>query len=162
LKRLSRIPDVVGNQYTLARDPSGVEASQGEPVVRERERRKAAGRMGQRAAPVEEARERMGEERAASRRAGHDVGPREELRRQHVEQVLREPPDRRRMEEQLVRIEVDAPVEAVAVVEVAVAHQHFELLQLPERLAAQIVLTSHGVGPFLQRRGSHDPATALR
>ena len=33
------------------------------------------------------------------------------------------------MAEQLVRVQVDAPVEAVAVVEVPVAHQHFELLR---------------------------------
>ena len=69
---------------------------------------------------------------------GDDLGLREQVRRQHVEQVLREPPDRRRMAEQLMRIQVDAPVEAVAVVEVPVAHQHFELLQLLERLVAQV------------------------
>jgi hypothetical protein len=35
------------------------------------------------------------------------------------------------MPEQLMRVEIDAPVESVAVVEVAIPHQHFELLELP-------------------------------
>ena len=41
------------------------------------------------------------------------------LRRQDVDQVLRESPDRRRISEQLVRVQVDAAVVTVAVVEVA-------------------------------------------
>ena len=60
-----------------------------------------------------------------------------------IEQILREPPDRRRVTEQLVRIQIDAAVEAVAVVEVAVPHQHFELFQLSQRLLAQFILTIH-------------------
>ena len=43
---------------------------------------------------------------------------------QHVEQILREAPDRRRMAEQLMRIEVHAAVIAVAEIEVPVEHQH--------------------------------------
>ena len=95
--------------------------------------------MGQRAAAVEQAGQRVREQRAARRRTGDDIGLREKVGREHVEQILREPPDRRRMTEQLVRIEVDPAVKSVAVIEVPVAHQHLEILQRPERLPAQSV-----------------------
>ena len=48
---------------------------------------------------------------------------------QDVDQILREPPDERRLPEDAVRIQIHAAVVAVAVVEVPVEHEHFELLQ---------------------------------
>ena len=83
---------------------------------------------------------RVREQRAAGRRPGDDLGLLEQLARQDVEQILREPPDRRRIAEQLVRVQVDAAVKAVAVIEVPVLHQHFDVLQLLQRLPAQLVL----------------------
>ena len=49
--------------------------------------------------------------------------------RQHVDQVLRHAPDRRRIAEQLVRVQIEAAVVAVAVVEVPL-HHHFEAPQV--------------------------------
>ena len=84
--------------------------------------------MRERPAAVQQAGQRVREQRASHDRAGDDLRLLEQIAGQNLEQILREAPDRRGMAEQLVRIQVDAPVEAVAVVEVPVAHQHFELL----------------------------------
>ena len=53
-----------------------------------------------------------------------------------VDEILGETPDRRGVAEQLVRVQIHAAVVSVAVVEVPVPHEDFELLQLPERLLA--------------------------
>ena len=95
--------------------------------------------MGQRAAAVEQARQRVCEQRAAHHRSGDDFRLLEQLAGQTVEQVLRQPPDRRRMPEQLMRIQIDAAVKPVAVVEVAVAHEHFELLRAASAPAGAFV-----------------------
>ena len=71
----------------------------------------------------------------------------EKVAREDVEQVLGEPPDRGRVEEQLVRIQVRAPVIAVAVVVVAAAHQDAELLEPGESVALAFVLASHCMHP---------------
>jgi len=81
----------------------------------------------------------VGEQGTAGGRAGHHVGLSQELRRQDVDQILREAPDDGRLTEQLMRVQVDTPVVAVAEVEVAVAHQHVVLLQLAQRLLAYLV-----------------------
>jgi hypothetical protein len=44
--------------------------------------------------------------------------------RDDVEQVLRKPPDRRRLTKQLVRIQIRLAVIAIAVIEMAIQHQH--------------------------------------
>ena len=64
----------------------------------------------------------------------------DEVRRHHVDQILRHPPDRRRKLEQLVRIQIQLAVEAVAVIEVAV-HHDLEALQVLEGAGADIVVT---------------------
>jgi len=56
-------------------------------------------------------------------RASHHFRRLNELGRQQIDQVLRKSPDGRRMAEQLVRIEVDTAVIAVAVIEVPIQHQ---------------------------------------
>ena len=66
---------------------------------------------------------------AAGCRARHDFGDAEQVTRQHVQQVLCEPPDRRRVQEQLMRIQVGAAVVAVAVVVVAGLHQDADFLE---------------------------------
>ena len=97
---------------------------------------------------VEQAGDGVREERAAGRRSRHDVGLFEQLRGQHVEQILRQAPDGRRMPEQLMGIQVDAAVEPIVIVEVPIAHEDFEGLQLLERQLTRILETSHRVGPL--------------
>ena len=83
--------------------------------------------------------------------------------RQDVDQILPEPPDQRRLPEDPVRIQIDAAVVAVAVVEVPVEHEHFELLKVRERLLAQIVSTRHshlGARPTLS--SSLEPQPSCR
>ncbi len=53
---------------------------------------------------------------------------------QHVDAVLGEPPDQRRLPEDPVRVQVHAAVISVAVVEVPVEHEHFVFLKLGQRL----------------------------
>jgi hypothetical protein len=79
--------------------------------------------MRQAAAAVEQARNRVREQRAAGDRPCHHFRRLHDLGRQQIDQVLRKSPDRRRVAEQLVRIEVDAAVIAVAVVEMPIQHQ---------------------------------------
>ena len=77
----------------------------------------------------------------------------DDRRRQDVEQILREAPDRRRVAEQLVRVQVDAAVIAVAEVEVPVEHQHFVLLQIlraPSR-GSRPAATSYALSRRLRR-----------
>ena len=74
-----------------------------------------------------------------------------EVARDHVEQILRQPPDRRRMPEQLVRVQVDAAVEAVAVVEMPVGHQDPERLHvLAGALARDEMAVGHVLGGRLR------------
>src|SRR6185436_1214114 len=105
-----------------------------------REERRGA-RQG--AAAVEKTRHGVGEQGTAGGRARHHVGLPQELRWQKVDQILRETPDDRRLTEQLMRVQVDAPVVAVAEIEVAVAHQHVVLLQFAERFLAYLVSFAH-------------------
>ena len=107
--------------------------------------------MRQGAPAVEQAGDGVRQERAAGRRSGHDVGLLEQLRRQHIEQILRQAPDSRRIPEQLMGIEVDPAVKPVVVVEMAIAHEHFERLQLFQRKLARILETIHRIGPLLSR-----------
>ena len=79
--------------------------------------------MRQAAAAVEQAGNRVREQRAAGDRASHHFRRLYELDRQQIDQVLRKSPDGRRMAEQLVRVEIDTAVIAVAVIEVPVQHQ---------------------------------------
>ena len=92
--------------------------------------------MRQAATAVEEAGDGMRQQGAAGDRPGHDLGLLQQFRRQQIDQILREAPDRRGVAEQLMRVEVDASVVAVAEVEVAVDHQHFRPLQIGQRLLA--------------------------
>jgi hypothetical protein len=55
--------------------------------------------MRQAAPAVEQAGDRVREQRAAGDRSGHHLGPLHELARHHVEQILREAPDRGLMPE---------------------------------------------------------------
>ena len=88
---------------------------------------------------VEEPRHRVREQRAAGRRPGDDLRLLDEVRRHHVDQVLRDPPDRRRKLEQLVRIQIQPAVEAIAVIEVAF-HDHLEALEVLEGAGANLVM----------------------
>ena len=100
--------------------------------------------MAQAAPAVEQPGDGMREQRAARRRPGDDLGHQLQIARDHVEQILGQPPDRRRMPEQLVRVQVDAAVEAVAVVEVPVGHQDPERLHvLAGALARDEVAVGH-------------------
>src|SRR5215831_13581453 len=49
------------------------------------------------------------------------------------------------MKKQRMRVDVCAPVESVAVVEVAVEHQHFELLQLLQRFFTILLASIHDI-----------------
>ena len=110
--------------------------------------------MGQRAAAVEQARHGVREQRASHHRTGHDLGALEEIARQHVEQILRQPPDGRGVHEQPVRIEVRPAVVAVPIVVVAGVHQHTELLELFQRLTFPFFQTSHVVDRSFRCPGS--------
>jgi hypothetical protein len=79
------------------------------------------------------------QQRAARHRTGDHVGGREQFRGDDLEQILGELPDGRWIPEQLVRVEVHAPVVAVPVIEVPVDHEHLEILELLERLLAHLV-----------------------
>ena len=94
----------------------------------------------------------MREQRAAGDRAGHHLGGLDNGRGQHIEKILGEAPDRRRVAEQLVGIEVGSAVVAVAEIEVAIEHQYFVPLQVLERLLAYFVPARH--------RDSRRPALA--
>ena len=86
--------------------------------------------MAEAAPAVEQSRQRVREQRAAGLGPGDDLGLERDLARQDVEQILREPPDRRRRAKELVRVQIDAAVIAVAVVEVTVGHEHAERLHV--------------------------------
>ena len=73
-----------------------------------------------------------------------------------VDEILRESPDRGRVPEQLMRVEIEAPVIAIPEIEVAIQHQHLELLQVLQRLVADLVLFAHQSGIH-----SEIPAAAL-
>src|SRR5688572_25505875 len=103
----------------------------------------------------------MGEQGAARDRAGDDLRLLDDRRRQHVQQILREPPDRRRVAEQLVGVEVEAPVVTVAEVEVPIDHQHFVLLQIVQRLLADLVSTAHMLSRASGLTNSARPATKV-
>src|SRR6185312_15293446 len=90
---------------------------------------KAAWRMREGTAAVEQPRERVGEECPAGGGSRNDVRFCEELARDDVEQILRETPQRRGVQDQLVGIEIQTAVKPIAVVEVPVAHQDLELLK---------------------------------
>src|SRR6185436_10184439 len=92
---------------------------------------------------VEQPRDGVCEKRPAGYGSGDYLGRLDDRRRQHVEQILSEPPDGRGVAEQLVRIQVQRAVEAVAEVEVPVQHQDFVLLEIPDRLFADFVLPCH-------------------
>src|SRR5262249_61590689 len=68
--------------------------------------------------------------RAGGDRAGDDFGSLHQIGGHEIDEILREPPDRRRVAEELVRVEVHAAVVAVAVVEVAVEHEHLRMLEV--------------------------------
>src|SRR5262245_25436793 len=90
----------------------------------------------------------MCEERATQHRAGHDLRRTHDVLGQDVDEVLRQPPDEGWLPEDPVWIQVHAAVKAVAVVEMPVEHQHARLLQMLERLPAQIVTPAHAsLGP---------------
>jgi hypothetical protein len=67
----------------------------------------------------------------------------EHLPRQDVEQVLGKTPDRRRVPEQLMRVQIQRAVIAVAEIEVPVQHQHLVPLQFGQCLRANVVPTCH-------------------
>jgi hypothetical protein len=106
-------------------------------------RREQLRRIGEAAPAVQQPGDRVGEQRAAGQRPRHEIRLRDERRRQQVDEILREAPDRGRVAEQLVRVDVNAAVVAVAVVEVPVDHQHFKPLQVLERTAADVVGSAH-------------------
>jgi hypothetical protein len=96
-----------------------------------------------RPAAVEQAGDSVSEQRAASRGPGDHLGRLHDVGRQDVDEVLSESPDRGRMPEQLVRVQVHTSVVSVAVVEVPVDHQDFELLQVFQRTLATLGSSIH-------------------
>ena len=99
------------------------------------------------AAPaVEEARDRVRKQGAAGRGPGHHFDALEQRPRQHINQILSESPDRRGIPEELMGIEIDAAVVPVAVVEMAVDHQHARVLEILQGFGAKLPLFVH-VGP---------------
>ena len=153
---LPRVAHVVGQQHAAALDEVLVERPQRRRLALLLERRERTRRMREAAAAVEQAGNRVRQQRAAGRRPGHHVGGRRDLVRHQVQQVLREPPDGRRVAQQLVRVQVGGPVIAVAVVEVPVEHQHFVASQLVQRALADVVVSR----PRLVRLRQTPPAPA--
>lgn len=137
LKRLTGVPDVISNQDTLAGDDRSIDGPKRELTLRgDRERGKARGRVTQLPAGIEKTGERVRQQRSAHHRPGHNFDGIYEVVREDLNQVLRQPPDERRLPEDPVRIEVRAAMIPIAVVEVSVAHQHFKLSEIVEGLAA--------------------------
>jgi len=91
------------------------------------------------------------QERAAGRRSCDDIRLRDDLAWQDVEEILGQTPDRRRMQKELMRVQIHATVKAVSIIEVPVAHQHFQILQRLERLIAHPVLSCHVEWPLLSQ-----------
>src|SRR3954452_8988979 len=143
-ERLAGVPDIVCEQDALAVQLAAVERAQREAgggvVV---ERREAARGMCQAAAAVEEPGNRVRQQRTAGNRTGDDFRRLDELGRQDVQKILGKAPDGRRMSKQLMWIEVDAPVIAVAVVEMPVDHQDLQLLQILQRFLAKLSALVH-------------------
>src|SRR5689334_20327301 len=86
----------------------------------------------------------MRQQRTACDRPRDDFRGFEDRAREDIQQILREAPDRRWITEQLMRIDVHPSVVTVAVIEVAVQHQHLMLLQLRQRAFTNFVYSSHG------------------
>ena len=142
LERRSRVPHIVHDQHALALHARRVERAQRRPPFVIAKRRKRIRRMRHRPAAVEQARHRVRQQRAAGGRAGDDLRACSmKSAGMHVDQILRHAPDRRRILKQLVRIQVQLAVKAVAVIEVAF-HHHFEPAQIFERARANFVVTS--------------------
>src|SRR6476659_5523259 len=103
------------------------------------------------AASIEQSRHGVREQRATGRGTRNDLRLFEELRRHHVDQILRDPPDRRGKLKQLVRIQIQLAVKAVAVVEVPF-HDDLEPAQVVEGASANVVVTGvagGGVGHWM-------------
>ena len=60
-----------------------------------------------------------------------------------VEKILRELPDRRRIAEELVRVEVRPAVIAVSVLKVPTEHEHLGVAELLKRVRADFFQSSH-------------------
>src|SRR2546428_6460612 len=145
-ERLARVAHVVDEQHAFSRDLLLVEATELVPALpRHGERGEAGWWTAQIAPAVEQAGDRVRQQRAAGDGAGHDVGRLEERAREHVQQILRETPDDRRVPQQLMRVQVDAPVPVVAEIEMPVEHEHLVVLQVLERLFSDLVSTRVGV-----------------
>src|SRR5687768_878901 len=122
LERRAGVAHVVDDQHALALHPGRIERAENRMAVVIRKRRERVRRVRHRPAAVEQPRNGVREQRAAGGRAGHDFGLLDELGRHHIDQILRDTPDRRRPLEQLVRIQVQLAVKAVAVIKVAFHH----------------------------------------
>ena len=141
---MAGIADVVDQQHAASLDLLLVEVTQ--RVVARRvtdewsKQRRGPGNV---STAVEQAGDRMSEECAAGGRARYDLSRFENGAGQHVDQILREAPDRRRLPEELMWIEIHTAVIAVPEIEVPIEHQHFVVLQILERLLASLVLSIH-------------------
>src|SRR6185503_5116574 len=120
------------------------ERSQGKPAVRvRRERGKARRRMRQCAPAVHQSSDRVCEQRPSHHGPRHDVGGRDDRLRQDLDEILRQPPDQRRVPEDPVRVEIHGTVKAVPVVKVSVEHEHFVLAKISQGVGAQFFSTIH-------------------
>ena len=103
----------------------------------------------------------MGEEGAAGRWSGDDFSRVENGAWKNVDQILGKAPDRRRLSEKLMRVQVDTAVIAVAEIEVPVEHQHLVALQILESFLANVVSFVHAspavVTVSSRRRDSYTP-----
>src|SRR5262245_60163229 len=111
----------------------------------------------------------MREQGSAEHRTRHNLGGRDDGVRQHVDQVLAETPNERRLPKDAMRIQVHTTVVTITVVEVPVDHEHFEFLKVGQRFLPQIVSTRHsysgGVAPRPPTRslaGPHCPTPFAR
>ena len=117
--------------------------------------------MRHRAPPVEQAGHSVRKQRAAGNWPGNHLRFLDELGRHDVDQILRDAPDRRRRLEQLVRVEIEPAVEAVAVVEVAL-HHHLEPAHVFERAGADLFVTGvHELSLSLRRSYTLMPAAGF-
>ena len=81
---------------------------------------------------------------------GHHLCPFNERRRQEVDEVLGESPDERWLLEELMGIQVDLAVIAIAIVEVPINPQHVIPLEISECFGSHLVVvgrTGHGWPP---------------
>ena len=141
-ERLARVAHIISQQHPAPFHHRAIERPQHQPAIRVGgERREARWRMRQAPPAIEQACQSMRKQRTAEHGTGHHIGFRDDRLRQQLDQVLRKPPDQRRLPEDAMRIQIDPAVIPVAEVEVPVEHEHVVLAQIGQRGLAQLIAT---------------------